>query len=92
MTVQDRLQKILAQVGEMHAELAKLRRENDALRKTNKFLKLEAEKDGSVPLEKAYSSKQEDCGMSKSKLAKVKKDVKGYIAEIDKSIKWLEKL
>ncbi len=92
MDVQDRLQKILIKVGEMSADLAQLRRENDALRKTNKFLKLEAESGGSANLEKAYTSKEEECGILKSELAGVKKDIKGYIVEIDQSISWLKQL
>ena len=92
MDVQDRLQKILIKVGTMDTDLAKLRQENDSLRKTNKFLKLEADNGGSANIERAYSSKVEDCGISKSELASVKKDIKGYIAEIDKSISWLKQL
>ncbi|HHB78998.1 MAG TPA: hypothetical protein ENK85_07175 [Saprospiraceae bacterium] len=92
MDTQERLQKILIKVGQMQADLSKLRRENDALRKANKFLKLEAEHGGSANMEKAYTTKEEDCGISKSELAAVKKDVKGYIEEIDNSISWLKQL
>ncbi len=92
MEVQDRLQKILINVGHMQAKLAEMRRENEALRKANKFLKLEAESGGSAHVEKAYTSKKEDCGISKTELFALKKEVKGYIADIDKSITWLKQL
>jgi len=92
MDYQDRLQKILINVGQMQADLSKLRRENNSLRKANKFLKMEADNGGSANVERAYTSKEEECGISKSELAAVKKDVKGYIAEIDKSITWLKQL
>ncbi|GEM_PF-5416832 len=92
MIIEERLKKILLRVGELQTQVAELRRENETLRKANKFLKLEAEQGESARVETAYTPVAEDCGISKSELAAVKKDIQAYIAEIDKSIHWLKTL